>query len=338
MIRLEEVLYIDKRQKNTSDYFSPLAPTELKIKLIPDDSIDVDTTLSIITNTLIIILLEYIPIYAFSINEIDIRENSSIFNNNEMSLRLSQYILPVNVPVKYLNKKYWPINEYTYVHNNKHKNDKTIVQMYINEKNESKNDIKNVTSETSKFYVDNNEIFPFDPKFPALIIKLKPGESFVATCTGILGVAKKKGNEIWASSNSFFEVDIENRYSILTIESTGQMDEYELFSRACFIIQKEFGRIKKTLLETLEDNKDKLVELTIDNIDFVFMNILNDFLQDHPDVFCSGISLVNCIEETSILRINVETDLYSIIEESIDSIIKLFKDFEKQIKKLAGSH
>ena len=66
----------------------------------------------------------------------------------------------------------------------KHPKDKLNFQIIINSFNDT-NDIMNVTTNNIITIKNEEKINPFNNKYPHLIIKLKPGESFKCRAEGI---------------------------------------------------------------------------------------------------------------------------------------------------------
>jgi hypothetical protein len=61
-----------------------------------------------IVNTIRRLVMDYIPSYSFCNDSIEIAENNSVFNNDEMKLRLSQMTIPnISNKINHLEKKYW---------------------------------------------------------------------------------------------------------------------------------------------------------------------------------------------------------------------------------------
>ena len=85
-----------------------------------------------VVNTLRRLSLEFVPTYSFSDKTINIEENSSIFPDDYMKLRLCQLTIPeLKVPVSYLPDKYWKDVDFADPERERHPNDKSNYELYI---------------------------------------------------------------------------------------------------------------------------------------------------------------------------------------------------------------
>lgn len=283
----------------------------------------------VIVNTLRRVVLNDIPIYAFYDSHIEIKENVSVYDSDYMRERLSQLpIFNVKTDIDYLEDKYWMheyVGEYA-----KHPKDKKHIELYINVENVS-NENKNVTTDHIEYYENGKQI---DNKYksvsPILLINLRPKDKFVCKMVGVLGVGLK--NNIFAGASTCFydnyrEDNKESHKYKFTIESQGQMTEYELLKKACnTIIEK---------LEYLEDmikskyygpkikNSTSLV-ITLDNENHTIGNLLNRTIQD-SDGAMSGFSQPDMLEERIIIKIDSNTkDPLKPLFEAVHKLKQMF--------------
>lgn len=296
----------------------------------------------VLVNTLRRLSYDYVPTYAFPANLITIDKNSSIFDNDYMRLRLSEITIPnISNKIAYLNDKYWKNVDYGNPEREKHPDDNKTLELNINVTNDTKENM-NVTTEYARVFENGVELQKkFDPKFPLLIVQLRPGEFFSCHCVAALGIGKV--NHIFsAAGNAYFDdyVDGKETKYILTLESQGQIDEYEILYKACIAIKEKLG-ITKELIKKQYDSpmvkEETMLHLELTNEDHTLGNIINDFLQDHKDVLFSGISKPSLLIDTMVITLKTvkKNPLIPIID-TIDYLVKLFDNIQSQIKKLGN--
>ena len=217
----------------------------------------------VIMNTLRRVILTLIPVYGFNIENINITKNTSVFHNDYMRLRLSNF--PIYL-TKELNEKYKRkknINRFNILNDestlekmkeleykanlgsaeidttsdilNKQdiSNNLTIT---VNVKNISDTDIMNVMTNTLgvKFYYGKEQISHIYSK-PLLIVQLQPGQEF--TCSMISNLNIGIYNATYSPcSICCYEENNENDYDF-KIMSRRQISEKDILIRACSIIQ-----------------------------------------------------------------------------------------------------
>lgn len=278
------------------------------------------------------ILFNDIPTYAFSADNIDITKNTSVFDNDEMRCRLSQLTIPdINVPVEYLDQKY-------YLNNNqdeKHPNDKEIIELILNITNDT-NENMNVTTNNAKIYINGDLIQKFNKDFPHLLIQLKPKQEFYCRCVGKLGVGYI--NNIWSGvANAFYDVDDNNEHKYkFTLLSQGQLTEYELMKRSCIYIKHELKRVRDIILMVYKDNKLENInslKIKLEKVNYTVGAVINEFLQLHNQITFSSIikpdHLVNEIVLTFFVIKNVKP--LDVLFEVFDDLDKLYADVHKQL-------
>ncbi|CAH6421753.1 DNA-directed RNA polymerase [uncultured virus] len=292
-------------------------------------------------NTFRRLSLDSIPTYAFVDDLIQIEENTSIFNNDYMRLRLSQITIPkINVPFAYVPDKYWRYMNYGNPDRDKYPEDKKILEMYLNITNDSQ-DVLNVTSNHLKIFEDGNEkAEKFDQKYPHLLVQLRPKESFKFRALAALGVGKR--NNIWsAAAQSFFTEIDKNRFK-LSLESQGQFDEYEILHKGCQIIKIKLGEIRNIIEKNYNIpsiiNEDSLI-IKLQNEDHTIGNVLNEFLQNNKNILFSGLSKPDLLLDEIIIKfISVNPNPLIPFFQTIDYIINIFSEIEKQLLKLGNKY
>lgn len=284
--------------------------------------------------------LSDIPVYAICNQSITIEQNDTIFNNDYMKLRLSQLpIFNVKNSIMFLPREYWYNVDYSDIKRKKLPEDTKKIDLYLNVNN-STNDVMNVTSESIKYYEDNEEIPDKITNIkPVLLIQLRPNESFKMMAKAVLGVGER--NDIWAAaSNSFYNKIDTNEYKFM-IETQGQMDEYEILIKSCKIIKKKLVDIKQTVnkyLDNIEIKKNEVVEINLKNEDHTIGNIINDSLQNHPDIIFSGLSKPDLLIKNIIIKVVCNTSLVKAFNTIIDNDVKLFDIIENELFKLGKKY
>lgn len=289
---------------------------------------------NVVVNTLRRLVIDYIPTYGFASELLKIEANTSIFNNDMMKLRLSQITIPkINVPIAYLENKYWKGIEFSNPDREKHPDDTKLLEFYVTMKNNTTDNL-NVTTNDAKVFLDGNELKnKFDKKYPCLLIQLRPSEQFSARCVAALSIGKN--NNIFAAAANAYIDEISETSCKLTVESQGQISEYESLHKGCTILIQKLETVKSLILEQYDTpeirNKQEL-KLVLENEDHMLGGILNDSLQNNRNIVFSGVSKPNLLIDTMVIKMKSMTKnpLKPLIE-SIDYIIKLYTEIGKQI-------
>lgn len=281
----------------------------------------------------------YVPTYAFCAFEFI--ENTSVFNNDMMKLRLLN-ITPqnLNVDIDYLDPIYYP-NDANPSNENRqrHKNDNVNYEFHINVENTSGNKYKNYTTDDMKFYLNGKQV-KSNIANPCLIIQLKKGEKFNCRGKAVLGTGMgisrsihNQYNEIWAASGNTYYKELKPNEYLLTIESKGQMDEFEILRKCCVIAVTKLDILIKTLNNNNEKNGTKL-EFTIDDDDSL-PGLLGFELQN-----CKDVKFASCarkVVSNYVTTMKVETYEKNVITcfiDTINKVIKIFNVFEKTLAQL----
>jgi len=300
-----------------------------------------------IVNTLRRVSYDLIPTYAFASDAIKIEKNTSKYNNDMMRLKLSQIGYPgyifkhpnFKMPTFILPEHFWKNVDYSNRKRELHENDKYKIEMYINKVNDTATTI-NVTSHDIAFYENGQKITYSYKKSPCLILGLNPGEEFKCYAVAQLGIGEV--NNIWsAAGNVFYEQlkDDESEY-MFTIESAGQIKEYEILVKSCEIIKIKLNQIKEIVLKqhNTEENKNQpRITLILTNEDHTIGQLLNRALQEHPNVKFSGIAMKdNLVKEVLFKIVTNDKKVLETIFECIDYLSNLFTkmsaDFTKMMK------
>jgi len=272
-----------------------------------------------------------IPTYAYCDQSINIEYNDTIFNNDYMRLRISQLpILNIDNDIVFLPSKYWHEVNYSDIKRDKHPHDKLSIELYINAHNDKTSNI-NITTDNIRLYIDGNEVKNMYKKIhPILLIQLRPNQTFKMNARGVLGIGER--NNIWsAASNAYYEYN--NPHDIkFTIESQGQMTEMVILQKAVQIIKKRLDDIAQKIKETHKNIKQNIVEIVFTGEDHTIGNIINDGLQEHPDVISSGLAKPDLLIKEIKLKFMTDKDPIKCITDVIQNKVALFDEIEKQLK------
>lgn len=237
----------------------------------------------ILINTLRRIILTLIPIYSFNVDNIEITKNTSIFDNDYMKLRLSNF--PIYL-TKSLNKKYMTHKNSTIETTINHIETLTkskileyqanlgsaeidIVDdietpddilnnltIYINVKNDSSDNVMNVMTNTTstiqsqgvKYYLGKEQISHIYTT-PLLIIQLKPKQEFVCTLKSNLNIARSHATYRCCTLCAYEEITPTE--FILNLMSRRQLSEKDILIRACKIIKDKIEQSKTIITENI---------------------------------------------------------------------------------------
>jgi DNA-directed RNA polymerase subunit L len=282
-----------------------------------------------------------IPTYAFPPEMIEIERNTCIaFNNDYMRLRLSNLpIFNVDPKIFYLHEKYWDKTRMSYEDKKreKHKNEQ-LIDLYINSQNNN-NVITDVTTNDVKIFVDGNEVKLYNQKYPILLVKLKPNDTFKCHMRGALGVGER--DVIWSASTNSYHEEVEDKKSYsLTLESGGQFDEYNILIKSCKYLLKKLELIKIDIqhkIDTKQIFKNQTIKLELFGEDHTIGEILNYEIQNNKDIIFSGVNKPNYFIKTIIITMysSTETPLDAVFD-SIDILINKYNYIGELITKLSN--
>lgn len=285
-------------------------------------------------NTLRRVLLLNIPTYAFTKDTINITNNTSIYNNDYMRLRLSQITFPnIKHNIIMLDEKYYKGIDYKDSEREKHSNDVDTYELYVNAQNDT-NKIISITTATPgvQFFKNGKEIVnTFDKNYPHLILKLKKGQSFNCQCTAVLNIGET--DNIWSSvANCWYKETGKNKFNF-TLQSQGQRGEKDLLITSCKYIKNKLNKTKIELKNQFKGSDAQYVkEIIFDNITEGF--IINDFLQEHTNVLCSGAIKKDLLVDRITVKFKTnKKSPQTCIFEAIDKIIKFYDVIENGVKK-----
>jgi len=310
----------------------------------------------VVVNTIVRVGLSLVGSYAFNPEYISIERNTSIFNNNKMNLRLS------NIPI--INKNYEdPIVHNTdelidkcleYEHlantsifkmkkdnlqelediNNKRKELLNNLHMHIEARNRT-DEIINVTSNEkfTSFYLNDKKIPDIFPK-EVLLIKLKPGEDFIATAVADYNIPLI--NNIYSSVSVLSSEEINDNEYHIYLESQRQIEEEEIIKKCCKIIINKLNHIQKIILDKLEninnDDAEYEEQINIENENHTLGNLLTRALQDHKNISFCGYKIDHPFINELAIKYKTEGNKFSnILKDVIKNQIKLFEKIASKL-------
>jgi DNA-directed RNA polymerase subunit L len=320
----------------------------IDVKKILEENEDMNSRLELnikgvnhtVINTLRRIAMSEIPVYVF--DNISIKENTTIFNNNYIKLRMK------NIPVLGINSDSTFYTDDIEEENNEESsnliimddinldtsaskvNSNTLKQltMYIDAHNDT-NMIKVVGTDDCKFYLKENEIkSPYKQNIP--ILKLQENQHIKMTAITELGNEKLHGACYSPVQVFYFNKVNDNEYN-LCLESRGQLSEYKILEYTIQNIFKQLDRLKERVDE-LEDVDKLQGVIEIDNFDHTIGNLISDGLRIHKNVRFGGYSMPHLLDE--MIKISFELDKGKIKNVLMD-IIEYYRElFDKMSKKL----
>lgn len=271
-----------------------------------------------------------IPSYAFSSELINIDTNTTVaFNNDYMRLRLSQLpVMGIDTGLYFLEEKYWYQVNYADQKREKHPNEKNY-ETYVNVHNNTANIIP-VTTNDMSVYIDNEQIKPYDEKYPHLLIKLRPGDRFKCYMKATIGIGDN--NIIWGGSrNTFYDEIIDkngDKSYEFQIEGNLQCHEYEILLRTCKFLIKKLTDIKHDLENKIESKEilpEKIIHLKLEREDHSIGELLNYEFQDHKDILASGCSKPDHLVKAMLIKITSSPSVKSPLNAMLESIQSLIE-------------
>ena len=263
-----------------------------------------------IVNSLRKICMDQIPIYALDRSKIHIKRNSSVYDNTDMEVRLSQLPLKrIEHSVEYLPLKYYKDVNFADPKYERHPNDTLNIELYLNVKNSNSDGVRYVSTDDLNIKI-NDDIIENNKMYqgikPIVLILLRPGEEFECEMKGVLGVGELNG--IFNASNAYYQQITENKF-IFKIESSGQINEYSLLMRGIDIIIEKLKIIKENInqqqyISILTEENSAKIEIT--NEDHTCGGPLCYMLQSMNEVLFAGITIPNFIEKNISITFVVE--------------------------------
>jgi DNA-directed RNA polymerase subunit L len=267
-----------------------------------------------------------LPSYGFPPQLINIEQNTtSAFDNQYMQLRLSNLpIYDVSLDLYHLHDKYWKNINYGDMNREKHPLEKDI-KIYLNYHNNS-DQIKQVTTNDVKVYIDGEEVQMYDKNYPILIVKLRPNDSFKFNMKATIGIGEL--NAIWRTAVNSYAPYEDNKYN-LYLHSNGQESEYIILIKSCKHIIKRLEDIKiqiEKMTNQREIKNESKLSLILDGEDHTIGELINYEFQSHPNLI-SGMCKPDLLIKSVTFKLEAvePSKMIKSIQESIDNLINKYK-------------
>lgn len=274
-------------------------------------------------------IIREIPMYVYDSSMIAIDTNTSKYDNDYMRARLSTMpIFNINTNILVLQKDHWFKVDYTDNKRPKHPDDNEEIDMYISSENKTQ-EILSVTTNDVKVFHNGKKVDMYSHIEPILILKLNPGEIFKCKTRAVLGIGIR--NEIFNAGWSFYEYKNEKDFT-LTIESHGQMSEFDMLIKAIQICSQKL----ELLADKIKNNKitkdnvgkndgNKSIKLIFDDEDHTLGNLINDELQNSKNIIASGYN------KSDYLVRQVEIKFTSVGSDPIKQLLDVISEIQNKL-------
>ena len=288
------------------------------------------------------VALSYIPIYVFK--DIKISENTSIFNNNYMKLRL------INLPVLGIvsdNMIYTKIEDKVeevieegdgfdnidMTSNDNSVNSSSLKQltMYLDKVNTT-NEILTVGTDDCKFYymekqIDSPYKLPYCNNIP--IIKLQPKQKIKLSAITHLGIENESSIHSAVSIFSYKMLD-DTSYNMY-LESRGQLDEKTILHYTYYNIINLLDKF----IELMPNNNDINGKILVNEGDHTLGTLIAAGLQTHKKVKFGGYNMPHLLDNKILFHYELykEDNIKDILQDIVDKYKKIFSTIDKLIEK-----
>lgn len=274
---------------------------------------------NIILNTIRRVIFELIPTYAFDEADIDIPKNTSIFDCDQMRLRISNFpVIGIENPIETIERSVELEYEANISNFDKKIEDLTILEEKQQKKRlemsqnltmsvetlNTTSKVLNITtsSEGVKFYYKGLNInSPYES--PLLIVKLKPGEEFRCTAISSINIGLKRAYYMPNAVCVFAQPlpnDQTQTYKF-NLESIKQITEKEIIIRACMIINKKLDNFLKVFVNKITEYKSN--------------NSIDNYNLDSIDTFANSTESANSDESSNVTESAIRNSSEEMLEE-----------------------
>jgi DNA-directed RNA polymerase subunit L len=292
-----------------------------------------------IVNCLRRVALSSIPIYVFK--DIKISENTSIFNNNYMKLRINNLpVLGITTDNPIYTKKEVIIKEDNEMDDidmstNEDINSSSLKQltMYLDKINTT-TEIITIGTDDCKFYFMEKQIespykLPYCGNIP--LIKLQPTQKIKLSAITSLGIENE--SSIYSAVSIFSYQMIGESYTI-ALESRGQLDEKTILNYTCINIINILDHfIEKLSLQEISTNVIGKI-LVIDS-DHTLGTLIASGLQNHKKIKFAGYNMPHLLDQTISFDYEMykEDNIKDILVEIVSEYKKIFNTIDNLIQK-----
>ena len=299
----------------------------------------------VIMNTIRRMVLTKVPIYAFK--NIVITENTSIFNNNYLKVRLE------NIPVLGIN------NDYDFLPNNDEDEEEDedniedninqIIQdnidinidenidnlnlnqltMYLQYENKLKDECVTVSTDNAIFYVSEKKIKSPYPN-PIPIIKLNPGEKISFSAITKLDI--EKTSAIFSPVSVITSLENSSNDYTMKLESRGQISEKRILIVA---IKNIIKMLDNFIALVPEKNNGMEGTLKIMDGNHTIGNLISSSMRKNKLVSFCGYNLPHPLDNKVNISYKIESGkLKKILNDVVNYNVDIFKEILKLVQKI----
>ena len=287
------------------------------------------------------VALSYIPIYAFQ--DIKISDNTSIFNNNYMKLRL------INLPVLGIatdNMIYTKIpnivneveeegdgfDNIDMSSNDNNINSSSLKQltMYLDKVNNT-NEIITVGTDDCKFYYMEKQIespykIPYCNNIP--IIKLQPTQKIKLSAITHLGIENESSN--YSAVSIFSYKMLTNTSYNMYLESRGQLDEKNILN----CIYHNIINLLDKFIRLIPDDNSIIGKILVNDGDHTLGTLISSGLQTHTKVKFGGYNMPHLLDNKILFHYELYKDdnIKDILQDIVDNYKKIFTTINNLIE------
>ena len=281
--------------------------------------------------------LSDIPIYSF--NDIKITDNTSIFNNNYMKLRLCNLPVlgiasddPIYIKKEPILLKKLDIEEEDEIDmsTNENINSSTLKQltMYLDVTNTTNEIITVGTDQCNFYYMEKQIESPYKTIYNNIpIIKLQPKQKIKLSAITRLGIESE--SSIFSPVSVFgFKQNDENDYNIY-LESRGQLDEKTILH---YVYLNLVNMLDKFII-LIPSNTSINGKIVLDNTDHTLGTLIAYGLQNHKKVKFAGYNMPHLLNNMIQFHYELyeENDIKDILTDVITKIKKMYKTIDDMI-------
>jgi DNA-directed RNA polymerase subunit L len=310
---------------------------------IEGDSVD-----NSIVNAIRRIIMMCIPIYAFHRSNvvIEIKKSRHMYNNdliynqletlpiydvpNYFDLEDPETFMPTDVLKKlfsnFIQEKYTEEKTEENVINENKKLFK--IELSINYKNNTGSD-KFVSTHDATLKIDGKVANSYMIRDPICIMVLKPSEEISLRAEANLGISKMHAS-YEATTNTIHEEITPTKYR-LWYETLGQLDKKIIFIKACIILIKKLGYLKKFIENTFTEERDvsEKMEIELYGEDHTLGNLLATILQKCDYVEKAGYKMPHPFMDQIVVAYKLKPKSkigpIKVLVDCIDYLIKVFQ-------------
>jgi DNA-directed RNA polymerase subunit L len=292
-----------------------------------------------IINTFRRVILSNIPIYSF--NNITISENSSVFNNNYMKLRISNMPVfgihsdnPIYTPLVKEVKEKEEMNDLNDLDINPqddianiNSSSLKLLTMYLDYYNNTEETIIVGTDDCKFYYIEKQISSPYPKNIP--IIKLQPKQKFKMSAITEMGIEEK--SSIYSPVSIFAYKQISEDNFLVMIESRGQLDEKKIIQYAYDNIKMILDNFLQLILD-IDIYNNISGKIQMNNGDHTLGNLIAEGLQSHKKIKFAGYNCPHLLDKKIIFNYELN-EKSSDIKEIIKEIVKNYHDVFYKINK-----